>query len=69
MSILDREGVKIFYEIDGAAENRAPVLLTHGYSSTSEMWRPNLEALRARRRVIIWDIRGHGRSDSPEDQS
>ena len=69
MSILNREGVNLFYDVDGADNDRVPVLLTHGYSSTSEMWRPNLEALRARRRVITWDIRGHGRSDSPEDQS
>jgi pimeloyl-ACP methyl ester carboxylesterase len=69
MSILNREGVNIFYEVDGVDGDRPPVLLTHGYSATSEMWRPNLEALRARRRVITWDIRGHGRSDSPEDQA
>jgi pimeloyl-ACP methyl ester carboxylesterase len=69
MPILDREGVKIFYEVDGVACDRTPVLLTHGYSATAEMWQPNLEALGARRRVITWDIRGHGRSGSPEDQA
>ncbi|MBI4765721.1 MAG: alpha/beta fold hydrolase [Deltaproteobacteria bacterium] len=69
MSILNREGVNIFYEVDGVGSDRPPILLTHGYSATSEMWRSNLEALSARRRVITWDIRGHGRSDSPEDQS
>ena len=31
------------------------------------MWAGNLPALSQDRRVIIWDIRGHGRSDSPED--
>jgi pimeloyl-ACP methyl ester carboxylesterase len=69
MPILDREGVKIFYEVNGVAGDRTPVLLTHGYSATAEMWQPNLETLGARRRVITWDIRGHGRSDSPEDQA
>jgi len=69
MPILDRESVKIFYEFNGVAGGRTPVLLTHGYSATAEMWQPNLEALGARRRVITWDIRGHGRSDSPEDQA
>jgi pimeloyl-ACP methyl ester carboxylesterase len=33
------------------------------------MWRPNLPALSAGRQVITWDIRGHGQSDSPEDQT
>ncbi len=69
MSFLEKNGVKIFYEVNGAASDKTPVLLTHGYSATSEMWQPNLEALSARRQVITWDIRGHGRSDSPEDQS
>jgi pimeloyl-ACP methyl ester carboxylesterase len=69
MSILNRDGVNIFYDVGGTESDRPPVILTHGYSATSEMWGPNLEALRARRRVIVWDIRGHGRSDSPEDQS
>jgi len=31
------------------------------------MWEPNLPALARRRRLITWDIRGHGRSDSPEN--
>ncbi len=69
MSLLNREGVNIFYEVDGVDNDRPPIILTHGYSATSEMWRPNLEALGAQRRIITWDIRGHGRSDSPEDQS
>ena len=69
MALLDRKGVKIFYEVSGAPNDRVPVLLTHGYSATAEMWQPNLEALGVRRRVITWDIRGHGRSDSPDDLS
>jgi pimeloyl-ACP methyl ester carboxylesterase len=31
------------------------------------MWNPNVSALSADRRVITWDMRGHGRSDSPSD--
>jgi pimeloyl-ACP methyl ester carboxylesterase len=69
MALLNRNGVNLFYDADGKDGDRPPVLLTHGYSSTSEMWRPNLEAFRTGRRVITWDIRGHGQSDSPEDQS
>jgi pimeloyl-ACP methyl ester carboxylesterase len=69
MAILDRDGVIIFYEVDGVDNDRVPVLLTHGYLATSLMWKTNLEALRAQRKVIIWDIRGHGRSDSPKDES
>jgi len=40
MPILEREGEKFFYEIGGVISNRAPLLLTHSYSATLEMWQP-----------------------------
>ena len=67
MAVLDRDGVHIFYHVSGTADGRPPVLLTHGYSASSRMWEPNLAALSARHRIITWDIRGHGSSDSPDD--
>ncbi|HKA51043.1 MAG TPA: alpha/beta fold hydrolase, partial [Candidatus Dormibacteraeota bacterium] len=67
MPILWRGGVPLFYEVHGAADGQPPVLLTHGYSASSAMWEPNLPTLGRNRRLITWDIRGHGRSDSPED--
>lgn len=73
MPYLDRDGVAIYYEIHGpigattGAEPRPPLLLSHGYSATSDMWKPNVDALAADRRVITWDMRGHGRSESPDD--
>lgn len=72
MPRLDRGGVALHYEVHGPADGRAdaPVLLlTHGYSATAEMWRGNIAALSAKHRLILWDMRGHGQSDSPEDQS
>jgi len=64
---LDRDGVAIHSEIHGTASDCTALLLTHGYAASSAMWRPNLGALAATRRVITWDIRGHGRSASPRD--
>jgi len=61
---LERDGVRIFYE---AAGKGPPVLLSHGYSATSRMWRGQVEALAPRYRIITWDMRGHGQSDSPDD--
>lgn len=66
MPYLDRDGVAIYYEERGTGES-VPLLLSHGYSATADMWTPNLKALSADRKVITWDIRGHGRSDSPAD--
>ncbi len=68
MRFLTRDdGVRLAYEIhnpDGAA---TPLLLTHGFAATSQMWSSNLEALAKDRPVLVWDLRGHGRSDAPAE--
>jgi pimeloyl-ACP methyl ester carboxylesterase len=64
MPMLDRDGVKIHYEIHG---NGPTLLLTHGYSSTSTMWNGQIDALSKNYKLVLWDMRGHGQSDYPED--
>jgi len=64
---LDRDGVRIAYDVHGAPQPALPLLLSHGYSASAAMWAPNLVALSAERQVITWDFRGHGASDSPDD--
>jgi pimeloyl-ACP methyl ester carboxylesterase len=64
MPKIDRDGVGIYYEVHG---NGPPLLLTHGYSSTSAMWQGQIEALSERHKLVLWDMRGHGQSDYPED--
>lgn len=67
MPMLDRDGVSIHYEIDGDGPT---VLLTHGYSASAAMWRNNVPALvEAGYRVITWSMRGHGKTDSPDDEA
>lgn len=66
MPYVDRDGVAIYYEDHGSGP---AVLLSHGYSATSQMWRGQVEAFSDRYRVITWDMRGHGQSDSPESQA
>ncbi len=68
MAFLERGGVRLSYEISGANEN-LPLLLTHGYGASAQMWEPNVGTLAAARPVITWDLRGHGRSDCPPDQA
>src|SRR5579862_4810651 len=64
MPKIDRNGVKIHYEVHGSG----PVLLlTHGYSSTSAMWQGQIAALSKHHKLIVWDMRGHGQSDYPAD--
>ena len=64
---VDRGDVRIHYSVTGAGDGTLPLFLTHGFSASSAMWEPNLARLSASRRVITWDIRGHGRTVVPAD--
>lgn len=66
MPRIDRDGVNIYYEDHGSG---TPILLSHGFSATSRMWVEQVAALKADYRVIVWDMRGHGDTDSPEEDS
>src|SRR6195952_1086472 len=64
MPKLNRDGVNIYYEVHGSGP---PLILTHGYSSTSGMWQGQIEALSQHYKLVLWDMRGHGQSDYPDD--
>src|SRR6202167_1298132 len=64
MPKINRDGVGIYYEVHGSGP---PLLLTHGYSSTSQMWQGQIEALSKHHKLVLWDMRGHGRADYPSD--
>jgi pimeloyl-ACP methyl ester carboxylesterase len=64
MPKLNRDGVNIYYEVHGCGP---PLLLTHGYSSTSGMWQGQIAALSKHHKLVLWDMRGHGQSDYPSD--
>lgn len=66
MSLLNRDGVDIYYEVHGVSSNPT-ILLSHGYSATSAMWRSQVAALEDQYQIIVWDMRGHGSSSSPAD--
>jgi pimeloyl-ACP methyl ester carboxylesterase len=66
MAYLNRGGVQVYYEEAGQG---TPVLLSHGYSATSKMWQGQMDALAGNYRLIAWDMRGHGQTDSPDDAS
>lgn len=65
MPELDRDGVRIWYEVHG----RGPaILLSHGYTASTRMWDPQIGPLtEGGYTVVTWDQRGHGRSDYPPD--
>jgi len=66
MPMLNRDGVNLHYEVHGTGP---ALLLTHGYSASSKMWAGQIAPLSKHFKLILWDMRGHGQSDYPEDQS
>jgi pimeloyl-ACP methyl ester carboxylesterase len=57
-------GIAIEYQDGGQG---SPVLLGHGYSATGRMWDGQRAALGDRYRIVSWDMRGHGQTESPSD--
>jgi pimeloyl-ACP methyl ester carboxylesterase len=66
MPKLSRDGVNIYYEVHGSGP---AILFTHGYSATAQMWTGQIEPLSKNHTFVIWDMRGHGQSDYPVEQS
>jgi pimeloyl-ACP methyl ester carboxylesterase len=51
---------------DVRGEGSPTLVLTHGLAASGETWRAQVDDLSRRHRVITWDLRGHGRSPSPD---
>ena len=58
------DGIKLHYL---AAGNGPVVILLHGYTQTSRMWKPLIPRLADRFTVIAPDLPGIGDSDIPKD--
>ncbi|HMK65721.1 MAG TPA: alpha/beta hydrolase, partial [Thermodesulfobacteriota bacterium] len=60
MMIVTREGVRIYYYVQGEGE---PLLLIRGYANSAAMWYPQVPWLSAHFQVITLDNRDTGNSD------
>lgn len=57
-------GLDIFYELHGQGD---PMLLIHGVAGTGHShWKYQIPVFSERFRLIVPDLRGHGRTDHPE---
>lgn len=53
--------------LDSVATDKPPLLLLHGLYDRAECWQPVFDALSQRFRLIMPDLRGHYRSDWPDN--
>ena len=57
--------VRLYYEEHG--RRGTPLVLANGIGCNADMWDVNRDGLAAHHRLVLWEPRGHARSDSPED--
>jgi len=61
------DGVRLYAEANGSG---TPLILSPGYCQTHENFRAQVEPfVEAGYRVVLWDYRGHGQSDTPEREA
>lgn len=58
------QGVSYEYEVAGSGE---PLLLLHGFTGSMETWDSFIPSWSEQFQVILVDIVGHGKTESPED--
>jgi len=64
-SVALPDGITLAY-IDTGDPTGPPVVLIHGYTDNARDWVPMLPYLSKRFRLILVDLRGHGKSSKPE---
>jgi pimeloyl-ACP methyl ester carboxylesterase len=64
MPVARVNGINLYYEEAGRG---SPLVLVHGFACGIRSWDPQVQALRASRRVITYDLRGFGLSEAPEN--
>ncbi|HEX2390232.1 MAG TPA: alpha/beta fold hydrolase, partial [Casimicrobiaceae bacterium] len=55
--------VRLHFRIDGD-DGAPPLMLSNSLGTTLDMWEPQMSALAGRFRVVRYDSRGHGRSQT-----
>jgi 3-oxoadipate enol-lactonase len=62
MATLEINGTSLFYEDTGPGSTGETIAFSHGLLWGTELFAPQLAALRSRYRCIAWDHRGQGQS-------
>lgn len=62
---LDLNGVRLYYYAAGSRGAGEPIVLIHGFPTSSHLWSDVVPLLPAGHRVVVLDLLGFGRSDPP----
>jgi pimeloyl-ACP methyl ester carboxylesterase len=65
MAYAEVGDVRLFFTDEG--EGDPPILMVHGFSCDGHDWMWQIPHFAERHRVIVVDLRGHGRSSVPDD--
>ncbi|MFC5184260.1 alpha/beta fold hydrolase [Actinomadura harenae] len=57
------DGTRLYAEVDGEDRTDLAIVFSHGWTLTQDSWHFQRRALRDHGRLVLWDQRGHGRSD------
>lgn len=65
MAYFEHEGCTLHYEEYG---HGTPLILIHGLGSSCQDWELQIPVLSRHYRLVLLDVRGHGRSDKPRER-
>lgn len=72
MPTLSANSIEIYYERHGPSEG-LPLVMVHGFASCIDWWReeskPRPLPLPEGRPLLLYDVRGHGRTEVPQEPS
>ncbi|QBJ95341.1 alpha/beta hydrolase [Rhodococcus sp. ABRD24] len=68
LTVTGAQGCALLVRDFGPREAPA-IVLVHGLGADGLVWRHQIDALAGEHRVIVVDLRGHGRSEAPDDAS
>lgn len=64
---VDLGGARIYYYAAGTRGSGEPIVLIHGFPTSSHLWNDVVHELPEGHRVVVVDLLGYGRSDRPAE--
>lgn len=61
---LKIDDIEIYYETHGEGD---PIIFAHGWLTDINVWKSQIDYFSKNHKVIVYDQRGHGKSDKPDE--